>query len=109
MPTFSPFCDGRRKKRREAASAYDGAGRGKLADRERAELKVLEGYLPAQLADAELCELVSAAVTEVGASGPKAMGAVMKAVTPRVNGRADGGRVAAEVRRQLLAADSAGQ
>jgi hypothetical protein len=89
------------KKRREAATAYDDAGRAELADRERAELGVLEGYLPAQLGDDELAALVAAAVAETGATGPSAMGQVMKAVTPRVAGRAEGGRVAAEVRRQL--------
>jgi uncharacterized protein YqeY len=62
---------------------------------------VIAGYLPAQLGEAELRELVSAAIAESGAEGPAAMGQVMKVVTPRVQGRADGGRVAAEVRRQL--------
>lgn len=89
------------KKRREATSAYAEAGRGELADRERAELVVIETYLPTPMSDAELHELVRAAVAETGAEGPKAMGAVMKAVTPRVDGRAEGGRVAAEVRRAL--------
>ncbi|MGN6246439.1 MAG: GatB/YqeY domain-containing protein [Motilibacteraceae bacterium] len=91
------------KKRREAATAYDDAGRAELAERERAELGVLEGYLPAQLGDDELAALVAAAVAETGAGGPSAMGQVMKAVTPKVAGRAEGGRVAAEVRRQLAA------
>ena len=91
------------KKRREAATAYDDAGRGELAERERAELWVLEGYLPAQLDDDALAALVAEAVAETGAAGPSAMGQVMKAVTPKVTGRAEGGRVAAEVRRQLTA------
>lgn len=89
------------KKRREAAEAFDAAGRGELADRERAELGVLETYLPAQLDDAELRAIVAAAITESGASGAAAMGAVMKIVSPQVAGRAEGGRVAAEVRAQL--------
>jgi uncharacterized protein YqeY len=89
------------KKRREAAEAFDGAGRTDLADRERAEGEVLAGYLPAQLTDDEVAELVRAAVAASGASGPRAMGQVMKIVQPQVAGRADGGRVAAEVRRQL--------
>jgi uncharacterized protein len=89
------------KKRRESATAYDDAGRPELAERERAELAVLEGYLPAQLGDDELAELVAAAVAETGADSPKAMGAVMKVLTPRVAGRADGGRVAAAVRAAL--------
>ena len=92
------------KKRRESATAYDDANRPELAARERAELEVLEGYLPAAMDDAELVTIVTAAVasaTASGAEGPRAMGAVMKLVTPQVSGRAEGGRVAAEVRRQL--------
>ena len=89
------------KKRRESAEAFDGAGRGELADRERAEQAVLTDYLPAQLSDDELTDLVAAAITETGAEGPKQMGAVMKTVQPRVAGRADGRRVSAEVKRQL--------
>jgi uncharacterized protein YqeY len=92
------------KKRRESAETYDAANRPELAARERAELVVLEGYLPAAMSDADLQALVSVAVDEAragGAEGPRAMGAVMKLVTPRVGGRAEGGRVAAEVRRQL--------
>jgi uncharacterized protein YqeY len=89
------------KKRREAAAAFDDAGRAELADRERAEGEVLDRYLPAQLGDDELADLVRAAVAETGAQGPQAMGQVMKAVQPRIAGRAEGGRVAAEVRRQL--------
>lgn len=89
------------KKRREAAEAFDGAGRSELADRERAEGEVLATYLPAQLGDDELAGLVAAAVAETGADSPKAMGQVMKVLQPQVAGRAEGGRVAAEVRRQL--------
>jgi uncharacterized protein YqeY len=89
------------KKRREAAEAYVGAGRQELADREEAEGRVIGEYLPAQLADADLDSLVAAAVAEVGATSPQQMGAVMKVVTPRVAGRAEGGRVAAAVKRAL--------
>jgi len=89
------------KKRRESAEAYAAAGRPELAERERAEGEVLAGYLPAQLDDAELSRLVAEAVAEVGASGMRDMGAVMKTVQPRVAGRADGKRVSDEVRRQL--------
>jgi uncharacterized protein len=89
------------KRRREAADAFAAAGRGEQAAAERAEGAVLDAYLPAQLTDAELGELVAAAIEETGASGPRAMGQVMKALTPRVAGRAEGGRVAAEVRRRL--------
>ena len=89
------------KKRREAAEAFEAAGRAEQAEAERAEGEVLAGYLPAQLSDEELAGLVAAAVGETGAAGLPGMGKVMKAVTPRVAGRADGARVAAEVRRQL--------
>lgn len=89
------------KKRREAAEAYTGAGRQELADREEAELAVLEAYLPEQLDDAALDELAAAAVAEVGASGMAQMGQVMKVVQPKVAGRAEGGRVAAAVKRAL--------
>jgi uncharacterized protein YqeY len=89
------------KRRREAAEAFDAAGRLDQAAAERAEGEVLGGYLPAQLSDAELAEIVARVVAETGASGPAAMGQVMKAVTPLVAGRAEGGRVAAEVRRSL--------
>ena len=89
------------KKRRESATAYDEANRPELAARERAELVVLETYLPAQLDDAELAELVAAAVAETGADSPKQMGQVMKVLTPRIGGRADGGWVAAAVRSAL--------
>ncbi len=89
------------KKRREAAEAFADGGRPERADRERAEEQVIAAYLPAQLSDDELRDLVAAAITETGAAGPQAMGQVMKSVTPKTTGRADGGRVAAEVRRQL--------
>jgi uncharacterized protein YqeY len=89
------------KKRREAAEAFTGAGRAELADRERAEGAVIDEYLPAQLTDDDLRALVETAIAEAGASGPQAMGAVMKVATPLVAGRAEGGRIAAEVRRQL--------
>ena len=89
------------KKRRESIEAYTSAGREELAERERAEAAVIDRYLPAQLDDAELAALVTAAIAESGADGPKAMGQVMKVLTPQLAGRADGGRVAAEVRRQL--------
>jgi len=89
------------KRRREAAAALAEAGRDEQAAAERAEDAVLTSYLPAQLSDAELGSLVTAAIAAVGAAGPAAMGQVMKAVTPQVAGRAEGSRVAAEVRRQL--------
>lgn len=89
------------KKRREAAEAFEAAGRADQAAAEREEGDVLAGYLPAQLSDEELAGLVTAAIAATGAEGMPGMGKVMKAVTPQVAGRADGARVAAEVRRQL--------
>jgi uncharacterized protein len=89
------------KKRREAAEAFDSAGRTELAARERAEGSVLDTYLPTQLTDDDLTALVAAAIAESGATTARDMGAVMKVAVPKVAGRADGGRVSAEVRRQL--------
>ena len=90
------------KKRREAAEAFRAGGADDRAERELAEEQVLVGYLPAQLSDQELAALVARALAETGANGPQAMGAVMKAVGPKVAGRAEGGRVAAAVRAALI-------
>jgi len=89
------------RRRREAAEAFEAAGRADQAAAERAEDQVLAEYLPVQLSDAELAAIVAEVIDQTGASGMAAMGQVMKAVTPRVAGRAEGGRVAAEVRRAL--------
>jgi hypothetical protein len=89
------------KRRREAAEAFDTAGRAEQAGRERAEGEVVAGYLPAQLDDADLAAIVADVVTRTGATGMKDMGRVMGAANAVVAGRAEGGRVAAEVRRQL--------
>ena len=89
------------KKRREAAEAFAQAGRDQQAQAERDEGVVLDEYLPAQLSDAELTEIVKAAIAESGADSPRAMGQVMKIVNPKVAGKAEGGRVAAEVKKQL--------
>lgn len=91
------------KKRREAAAAFDEAGRAERAEQERAELVVLTDYLPQQLSAQEVSDIVAAAIDKVGAAGDgmKAMGKVMGVVQPQVKGRADGSAVAAEVRRQL--------
>jgi uncharacterized protein len=91
------------KRRREAATAFAQAGRADQAAAEEAEEEVLTGYLPTQLDDTELAALVAAAIAETGASGPAGIGPVMKVVSPRVVGRADGSRVAAMVRSQLAA------
>jgi uncharacterized protein len=89
------------KKRREAAEAFSSADRPELADRERAEGAVLDRYLPRQLTDAEVEELVRATIEETGATGMPQMGAVMKAAQARMGGRVDGRRLSTEVRRQL--------
>jgi len=89
------------KKRREAAEAFGDAGRAEQAQRERDEETVLARYLPSQLDDAELAGLVGAAITEAGATEARQLGQVMKLLTPRIAGRADGKRVSTEVRRQL--------
>jgi uncharacterized protein YqeY len=91
------------KQRKEAAEAFAGGGRADAADRERAESKVLERYLPAQLSDDDLAAIVAGALAEHGLSGPGQMGAAMRVVQPEVAGRAAGSRVAAEVKRQLAA------
>jgi len=90
-----------RKKRVEAAEAYEQAGRAEQAASERFEAELIEGYLPQQLSDEELGELVDAAVAETGASEQKQMGQVMAALMPKVGGRADGKRVSAAVRQKL--------
>lgn len=89
------------RRRREAATAFGDAGREEQAAAELAEEQILAAYLPAQLSDEELTALVAAAIADTGASGQSAMGQVMKAVTPKVAGRAEGSRVAALVRSQL--------
>jgi uncharacterized protein YqeY len=89
------------KKRREAAAAFADAGRTEQADKERSEGEVLERYLPKQLTDAEIAELVGQALAAGGFTGKGQMGPAMKAAQAAVAGRAEGGRVAAEVRRQL--------
>jgi uncharacterized protein YqeY len=90
-----------RKKRVEAAEAYEGAGRTEQAAAERFEAELIEGYLPAQLSDEELEGLVAAAVEETGATERRQMGQVMSALMPKVGGRADGKRVSAAVQRKL--------
>jgi uncharacterized protein YqeY len=89
------------KKRREAATAFADAGRAEQAAKEVAEGEVLERYLPKQLSDTELTELVTGALAAGGFTEKGQMGPAMKAAQAAVAGRAEGGRVAAEVRRQL--------
>jgi uncharacterized protein len=90
-----------RKRRIDAAEQFRDAGRSELAENEEAEASLIEAYLPAELSDEELRTLVEDAVASSGASSPKDMGAVMKAVMPAVGGRADGKRVSAHVREVL--------
>lgn len=90
-----------RKKRLEAAEAFEGGGRDDSARAERGEAELIEAYLPAQLSDEELSALVDAAVEETGAAEQRQMGEVMSALMPKVGGRADGKRVSEAVRRRL--------
>ncbi len=89
------------KKRREASAAYTSASRPELAAIEEAELVVLQTYLPQRLTSEQIAELVTAASGETGATGMPQLGLVMKALQPKVGGRADGAEVAAAVRRAL--------
>lgn len=91
------------KKRREASAAFADGGRTDQAEKEAAEAAIITEYLPAQLSESEISDLVSKAIAQVGAAGEgmKAMGKVMGVLTPQTKGRADGSAVAAEVRKQL--------
>jgi uncharacterized protein len=90
-----------RKRRLEAAEAYEEGGRGEAAEAERREAEIISAYLPEQLSDEELKEIVGNAVAESGASSPREMGKVMGLVMPHVKGRADGKRVSAAVKEML--------
>jgi uncharacterized protein YqeY len=92
-----------RKRRLEAAGQFRDAGRTELADGEEAEARIIEGYLPTELDDAELDAIVQSAIAETGAKDPKDMGQVMKAVMAKAGGRADGKRASARVREVLSA------
>ena len=98
------------KKRREAAQAFEEGGRSEMAAKEQAEAAVIADYLPEQLGEAEIAELVRTAIEQTGVAGEgmRAMGRVMGVVTPQTRGRADGAAVAAEVRRQLGEQEGAG-
>ena len=90
-----------RKRRLEAANAFREGGGDKRAAAEEAEAELIGDYLPAELSDEELADLIDAAVTEAGASDPGDMGKVMGIVMPKVGGRADGKRVSTTVRERL--------
>ena len=90
------------KKRREAAEAFTDGGRPDRAEREKQEGEVIATYLPAQLSEDEIKRLIADAIAETGASGPAGMGQVMKIVSPKIAGKADGGTVSALVKAALL-------
>ena len=89
------------KKRREAAEAFDQAGAKDRADQERAEGEVIAEYLPAQLSESEIKELIAAVIAETGANSPAQMGLVMKSLQPKTAGKADGGLVSSLVKAAL--------
>ena len=89
------------KRRRDSVEQYRAGGREDLARKEEAEIAILQGYLPAQLSEAELRAKVDEVVARVGAKGPKDMGAVMKALLPEVQGRAEGKTVSDLVKARL--------
>jgi len=90
-----------RKKRLEAEQAFRDAGRTEQADAESFEAELIEAYLPDQLSDGELTELVEAAIAETGATERRQMGQVMGALMPKVGGRADGKRISSAVQEKL--------
>ena len=89
------------KKRREAAEAFDQAGAKDRADQERVEGEIIVEYLPAQLSESEIKELIKAAIAETGANSPAQMGLVMKSLQPKTAGKADGGLVSSLVKAAL--------
>jgi uncharacterized protein YqeY len=90
-----------RKRRLDAAEQFRAAGRPELAEQEESEAEIISGYMPPELGDDELAEVVHAAITETGATSPKDMGQVMKVVMDRTGGRADGRRASAAVKAAL--------
>ena len=89
------------KKRREAVDAYIAAKRTDLADKEKAEGEVIAEYLPAQLSEAEIKKMIADAIAQTGAAGPSGMGSVMKVLSPKIVGKADGGVVSGLVKAAL--------
>ena len=89
------------KKRREAAEAFEQAGAKDRSDMEKAEGVVIAEYLPVQLSESEIKEMINAAIAETGATGPQQMGLVMKSIQPKIAGRADGGVVSSLVKAAL--------
>ena len=95
------------KMRRESVEAFTAAGRSEAAAKERAEIDIVSGYLPAQLGEDELLSMVRATIDEVGASSPRDMGKVMAVLAPKTRGRVDGKQLSAAVARELAARDLA--
>ena len=91
-----------KKQREEVIPQYEEAGRAELAEKERAELAIIESYLPSELSEEELNKMVTEAIAEAGATDAKAMGNVMKIVMAKAGGRADGKRVSAMVKAALI-------
>jgi len=90
------------KQRRDSQQQYENAGRAELAAQEASEIEVIQEFLPAQLAETEIEELIDAAIASIDASGMQAMGAVMADLKPKLQGRADMGAVSAMVKAKLL-------
>jgi len=91
------------KKRRDAIALYEKGGRTELAEKETAELAIIGEYLPAEMSDEELAEIIKGGIAEAGAASPADMGKVMKVVMPKLAGRTEGNRVRAVVSAQLTA------
>ncbi|MGE5625427.1 MAG: GatB/YqeY domain-containing protein [Bacillota bacterium] len=89
------------KQRRESVAQFQQGGRQDLVDKENAEIKVIQGYMPAQLSEAELDQLIAAAVAETGAATVKDMGKIMGVLKPKVAGKADMGAVSARIKSKL--------
>jgi uncharacterized protein YqeY len=97
LGVLSTYC---RKVKDQISSSRD-AGRDDLVAKAENELTIVSEFMPAELSDAELVQVITDTIAEIGASGPKDMGRVMKAVLPKVAGQAEGGRVSALVKQQL--------
>jgi uncharacterized protein YqeY len=89
------------KQRRDSISQFEAAARQELADAEKAEITILQGYLPAALSDAEIDQIIAEAIAASGAAGPKDMGKVVGLVKPKVQGRADMGAVSGKIKAKL--------
>ena len=93
------------KQRQDSIAQYEKGGRQDLADKEKAELEILKAYLPEELSQEEILEIIDQAIAATGASSPKEMGKVMREVMPKVKGRADG-KVVNELVRKRLAGEA---